>query len=224
MLELRLHSSLKTTVGLGVLHCRGVSVAPSTQQQLTELDELCALLHEKYRGVTPGSISELHVARRLYRATGVDPTRTRPSSEALLRRVVKDKGLYHINNVVDAGNMASLNALLPISVFDLAEVEGPLDVRLGIDGEEYPGIRKDTVHLTGRLAVFDAKGPIGCPTSDSPRTMIRDTSRDLLAIMYATADFSESQMMRNLEHLSDLLQRHCGAVEETKDLFFPAAD
>ena len=219
-----LHESLQQIVGLGVLVCRGAKVQASLPEQLQELDAQCARLHDQYQGVAPGSILELRVARKLYRATGVDPTRTRPSSEALLRRVVKDKGLYHINNVVDAGNMASLNALLPISLFNLAEIDGDIEIRLGRDGEEYPGIRKDTVHLTGRLAVFDSKGPIGCPTSDSPRTMIRDTSRDLLAIMYATADYSESQMLNNLGYLSDLLQRHCEAKEEGKELVFPAVD
>src|SRR5207247_2419780 len=43
-------------------------------------------------------------ARKLYRKFGTDPTRTRPSSEALLRRVKKGEPLPRINSLVDVAN------------------------------------------------------------------------------------------------------------------------
>ncbi|WP_170149505.1 hypothetical protein [Rhodoplanes roseus] len=42
--------------------------------------------------------------RRAYRALGKDPTRYRGSQEALIRRILRGLGLYHINSVVDLMN------------------------------------------------------------------------------------------------------------------------
>jgi hypothetical protein len=38
--------------------------------------------------------------------------------------------------------------------------------------EQYAGIRKDAVHVAGRICLVDALGPFGNPTSDSARTMV----------------------------------------------------
>src|SRR5512137_1480688 len=44
-----------------------------------------------------------HVAatRRMYSLCGKDPSRYRPSAEALMRRIVKGQELYQINTLVD---------------------------------------------------------------------------------------------------------------------------
>jgi DNA/RNA-binding domain of Phe-tRNA-synthetase-like protein len=168
-----------------------------------------AELREVYAGRSPGSIPVLEEARRLYRATGVDPTRTRPSSEALLRRALKEQPLPSVNNAVDCVNLASLDFLLSIGLYDLDRVRGDATVRLGRAGEEYPGIRKGPVHLEGRLGVFDAAGPFGSPTSDSARTAVDATTRRLLAVIFATAAYPESAMTAHIDLLASLLERHC---------------
>ena len=76
----------------------------------------------------------------MYRRIGLDPTKTRPSSEALLRRVRKGDGLPRINSLVDICNWCSLEFQLPYGLYDLAAIEPPIDLRLGADGEEYEGI------------------------------------------------------------------------------------
>ena len=114
-------------------------------------------------------------ARALYRRFGIDPTKTRPSSEALLRRVRRDgAGAFpRVNSLVDTANVMALLAQCPIGLYDLGRVEGEeLVVRVGAEGEGYEGIRKDRVNVAGRLCVADALGPCGNPTSDSARTMI----------------------------------------------------
>ena len=55
---------------------------------------------------------------------------------------------------------------------DAAQIKGDVTMRLGRDGESYPGIRKDEVHVGGRIALADSTGPFGNPTSDSARTMV----------------------------------------------------
>lgn len=119
-----------------------------------------------------GRVGEVAPARALYRRFGVDPTRHRPSSEALLRRVRRGESLPRINSVVDVANVMSLRLQVPVGLYDLARVEGALTLRLGIDGESYAGIGKESINVAGRICVADALGPCGNPSADSARTMI----------------------------------------------------
>jgi DNA/RNA-binding domain of Phe-tRNA-synthetase-like protein len=119
-----------------------------------------------------GQVAEPGPARALYRRFGTDPTRHRPSSEALLRRVRRGEPLPRVNSLVDAANVVSLRLQVPVGLYDLARVEGDLRVRLGHDGESYPGIRREVVNVSGRICVADDAGPCGSPSADSARTMI----------------------------------------------------
>jgi DNA/RNA-binding domain of Phe-tRNA-synthetase-like protein len=130
-----------------------------------------------------GRIGGTGPARALYRRFGVDPTRHRPSSEALLRRVRRGEGLPRVNSLVDVANVVSLRLQVPIGLYDLAPVEGALTLRLGLDGESYAGIGKETVNVGGRICVADALGPCGNPSADSARTMI-DTGTEEAAWIF----------------------------------------
>jgi DNA/RNA-binding domain of Phe-tRNA-synthetase-like protein len=121
--------------------------------------------------------------RSMYKRVGIDPTKTRPSSEALLRRVRRGDELPRINSLVDIINWCSLETQLPYGLYDLGKIQGDVTLRLGRAGEEYAGIRKDAVHVAGRLTLADDAGPFGNPTSDSARTMVTtDTTRALVVI------------------------------------------
>jgi DNA/RNA-binding domain of Phe-tRNA-synthetase-like protein len=120
-----------------------------------------------------GEVGELAPARSLYRRFGIDPTRVRPSSEALLRRLKKGEPLPRVNSLVDVANAMSVQLQVPVGLYDLGKVRGDeLVVRLGAEGESYSGIGKERVNVSGRICVADAEGPCGNPSSDSARTMI----------------------------------------------------
>jgi len=119
-----------------------------------------------------GHMPDIAPARQLYRHFGIDPTRYRPSSEALLRRVLRGERLPRVNSLVDVANVVSLRLQVPIGLYDLAHVRGSLTLRLGREGESYVGIRKEQVNVAGRICVADDAGPCGNPSADSGRTMI----------------------------------------------------
>jgi DNA/RNA-binding domain of Phe-tRNA-synthetase-like protein len=120
-----------------------------------------------------GEVPPLDRARELYRRFGTDPTRMRPSSEALLRRIKKGEALPRINSLVDVANALSVQLQVPVGLYDLGKVEGgELVIRLGGEGETYEGIGKEKVNVAGRICVADANGPCGNPSADSARTMI----------------------------------------------------
>jgi DNA/RNA-binding domain of Phe-tRNA-synthetase-like protein len=126
-----------------------------------------------------GETGNVARARALYRRFGIDPTRVRPSSEALLRRLKKGEPLPRINSLVDVANALSIQLQVPVGLYDLGKVKGEeLVVRLGAEDEGYTGIGKEHVNVAGRICVADADGPCGNPTADSARTMITtDTER-----------------------------------------------
>ena len=126
-----------------------------------------------------GEVGDPAPARALYRRFGIDPTRVRPSSEALLRRLKKGEPLPRINSLVDVANALSVQLQVPVGLYDLGKVRGEeLVVRLGAEAESYTGIGKERVNVAGRICVADADGPCGNPSSDSARTMITtDTER-----------------------------------------------
>src|SRR5204863_10208724 len=110
--------------------------------------------------------AETTAVRTMYKRVGIDPTKTRPSSEALLRRVRKGDPLPRINSMVDICNWCSLEFQLPYGLYDASHIQGDVMLRLGIEGESYPGIRKDDVNVGGRITLADTLGPFGNPTSD----------------------------------------------------------
>jgi DNA/RNA-binding domain of Phe-tRNA-synthetase-like protein len=120
-----------------------------------------------------GRVGDPGPARALFRRFGVDPTKVRPSNEALLRRVKRGEGLPRINSLVDVGNVMSMLLQVPVGLYDLDRVEGAeLVVRRGRQGEGYAGIGKQRVNVEGRICVADGAGPCGNPSGDSERTMI----------------------------------------------------
>jgi DNA/RNA-binding domain of Phe-tRNA-synthetase-like protein len=148
------------------------------------LDEPLRLAAARMRTTTESA--EITAAvRMMYKRVGLDPTKTRPSSEALLRRVRRGDELPRINSLVDIINWCSLESHLPFGLYDLDRVSGAVTLRLGQPGEEYAGIRKDTVHVGGRLTLVDETGPFGNPTSDSARTMVTPATRRALVVIFA---------------------------------------
>ncbi len=171
-----------------------------------------ARLRAEHAGQPPGAIAGLQEARSLYNRFGMEPTRYRPSSEALLRRVLQGKDLYRINNAVDACNLASLEFLLPIGMYDRDRVVGDVVLRTGREGEGYPGIRKGRVNLAGRLGLFDADGAFGSPTSDSARTCVTGTTTRILAVIMATAAHDPAVMDAHTRRFGELFATFCGAT------------
>ena len=149
----------------------------------------------------------------MYRRVGLDPTKTRPSSEALLRRVRKGDPLPRINSMVDVCNWCSFEFQLPYGLYDAAKVHGDVVLRLGREGESYPGIRKDDVHVGGRITLADEIGPFGNPTSDSARTMVTTATTTALLVVFAPRELEIVRLTRVLETTSARMHEFTGARE-----------
>lgn len=160
--------------------------------------------------------AETQTVREMYRRVGLDPTRTRPSSEALLRRVRRGDPFPRVNALVDAVNLCSLEWQLPYGVYDRRTLLAPIAIRLGVAGEEYPGIRKDTVHVAGRLTAADATGPFGNPTSDSARAMVTPATVDALIVVYAPASAPGAEVHQVLNRTAARVAATVGGAETAR--------
>ena len=141
-----------------------------------------------------------------YKALGKDPARYRGSAEALIRRVIAGKGLPRIHAVVDIINIASVESRLPIGLYDLAQVQGNITFRAGRAGETYKGIGKYDLNLEGLPLFADELGPHGSATSDSERTMVTRTTRNVLAIFVSFG--GAENLERYAERIKSLLAEH----------------
>jgi DNA/RNA-binding domain of Phe-tRNA-synthetase-like protein len=160
---------------------------------------------------------EVTAVRTMYKRVGLDPTKTRPSSEALLRRVRRGDTLPRINSMVDVCNWCSLEFQLPYGLYDAARIEGDVELRIGRPGESYAGIRKDDVHVGGRIALVDRVGPFGNPTSDSARTMVTTATTRALLVVFAPREVDALQLARVLDVTSSRMTEFTGCRETGRE-------
>jgi len=221
-LDLSISSDLTGRVRLGLLVLGGVTVRESDAALAAEVDAECSSLKARYGDGKSVEVPGAADARALYKALGLDPTKTRPSNEALLRRALKGESLYRINTLVDAMNLCSLRAQLPFGLYDIDQVRPPVQLRRGTTGEGYEGIRKGRVSVEDRPVLVDALGPFGNPTSDSARTMVTLATRNALVVVYAPAGYSPGRLTGVLDDTATTLTRCCGGQVAEKRLL-PAA-
>ena len=214
-LQLVSDESLRGVLALGLLEADGLSGDPLPPAYLIERDQVVARWQTTHGGHQPSDVPGVAETRALFHALSIDPTKHRPSSEALLRRVLQGRGLPELGPVVDVCNLASLEHQMPLGLYDRDTVRGIVDVRVGRDGEGYDGIRGQRVNLHQRLLLADEDGPFGAPTSDSLRTSITASTRNLAVVLFCPANRATQSLSTALERVSGLLTRYCAATITT---------
>ena len=204
-------------VRLGLIYASPVSIGSTQPPLQNEIETLCAELASAHAGKPPSEIPGLNYARDLYRTFGIDPTKTRPSSESLLRRVIKKKPFPKIFNAVDLCNYFALRFLLSLGLYDADKIGGDVVFRPGKEGETFAGIRKNDVNVSGRPVLVDDEGPFGNPTSDSLRTSVTDSTRALWMVIFAPIGFPKAQLEAHVQTSCEYMAKHLApAGEEVK--------
>jgi len=170
----------------------------------------------------PGDL--ISAVRAMYKRVGLDPTKTRPSSEALLRRVRRGDTLPRVNTIVDLCNWCSVETQIAFGVYDRDRIVGnALTLRLGAEGEGYDGIRKDRVNVAGRLTLVDAEGPFGNPTSDSLRTSVSTATTRALFVLFVPAATPAADGAGAVSLTAGRVSAWAGGVETARLLYSPIA-
>jgi DNA/RNA-binding domain of Phe-tRNA-synthetase-like protein len=208
-LSIEIGVEVRGRVRLGLAVLDALSIGGDAAALGAEIDAAALELRQRHAGRPASEVPGVSEARALYRALGVDPTRTRPSNEALLRRVLKGDTPYRVNALVDAVNLVSLRRQLPFGLYDLDRIESPVELRLGREGESYEGIRKGEIRVAGRPVLADAIGPFGNPSADSARTRIRVGTRRALVVAYGPARLAPAELAAAVGDAVEVATRHC---------------
>ena len=155
------------------------------------------------------SLSGIAATRAVYKKCGKDPSRYRPASEQLIRRMLQGKELYQIDTLVDLVNLASIAFGYSIGGFDADKIVGDtLTLGVGREGEPYEGIGRGMLNIAGLPVYRDAQGGVGTPTSDNERTkMTLDTTH--LLVLINGYDGDEQRVRQNAEFIQQLVRKYC---------------
>ena len=145
--------------------------------------------------------------------------RGKPASEFLLKAAMAQQ-FPSVNPPVDVNNAISLESGLPGTIFDL-KLSGPdLLLRRGQPGESYvfnrtgQGIDLQDLLLVCRRHDGEWQ-PCGNPVKDSMDTKIQDSTRDVVAVLYAPADEASAEVGRWAKRYAEALRSHCEAERVT---------
>lgn len=168
---------------------------------------------ERFRSeLTTESLKELSgiaATRRVYKACGKDPSRYRPASEQLIRRMLQGKELYQIDTLVDLVNLASIVYGYSIGGFDADKMVGDtLTLGIGREGEPYEGIGRGLLNIAGLPVYRDEQGGVGTPTSDNERTKMTLATTHLLVLINGY-DGQEDRVRQNAEFIQQLIRKYC---------------
>ena len=148
--------------------------------------------------------------RDLYWTFGMDPTKLRVSSEAVLRRILKGLNLWRVSDVVDIINLASAYHKIPISLVDASKLTGGFVVRNAIKGELFHRIGGKTIVCRGREIVVADDEKIVCfgfATHDSALTMITQESRRVFVLLFGAEIVDRKIMDAALKVTLDMIDQ-----------------
>lgn len=200
---------------LGVLVYQA-QVEESSPQLLEALRQAADQLAQTYALDTIAKNPHIAATRQAYKALGTSPHEHRNAAEAMLRRVVKGSGLYHINNVVEVNNLISISSGYSIGSYDLDQLQGELCLDRPPEDTRYEGIGKGALTITHMPVLRDGLGWFGNPSSDSRRAMIQPGKRRICSVIYGFD--GEEALAPWLEKFEAALRTHCGAEQVEKQI------
>ena len=185
-------------------------------------DEIHAQEDRFRQELTTESLKDLPsiaATRRVYKACGKDPSRYRPASEQLIRRMLQGKELYQIDTLVDLINLASIAYGYSIGGFDADKFVGDtLTLGVGREEEPYEGIGRGMLNIAGLPVYRDAEGGVGTPTSDHERTKMTLSTTHLVVLINGY-DGNEQRVADNARFIQDLLCKYAKSDGGTVTLY-----
>jgi len=143
-----------------------------------------------------------------YKKLGKDPSHTRPACEALLRRVIKGIQLYSLGDLIDLGNILSVESKRSVCVVDAAKIQGDVTIRIGEDGEYVDAINRGLINAFNLPVYVDDQGIFGSPTSDTIRTSVTESTKQILVMIIC---FSAKDKNIDEQRLLDLYINYANA-------------
>lgn len=178
-------------------------------------DEVVQWVHSTYDLDSLKDAHPFRAYRDFFWTLGIDPTKIRPASEALIRRVLRGKSIPRINPLVDAYNLASIKTGVPLAAFDLDKLRGCLVMRFAGEGEEFLGIgmKKPFRLKGGELVISDEEKLVAIyPYRDSEQAKITSETKNVLIVSCGVPGVEEERLIKAAETAVSYITRFCGGT------------
>ncbi|MDY6802007.1 MAG: phenylalanine--tRNA ligase beta subunit-related protein [Bacteroidota bacterium] len=219
MIKIRIADILKDklkNLAIGSIQSK-VQVKESDDELHQLLDNACNDFSKNYTVQDISKLPPIADSRKAYKVLGKDPARYRLSSEALLRRIVKEKGIYKINNIVDINNLVSITSFYSICAFDISKLQPPVQFTIGSKEDVYYGIGRGVLNIENLPVFEDQKGKFGSPTSDSERVKITSETENLSMNIISFSGKNDLEIYLN--QLKDYLVKYANAENVEMKIF-----
>jgi DNA/RNA-binding domain of Phe-tRNA-synthetase-like protein len=186
-LEIQLSTEITTEIPdlkLGIIKYQNITVGDSPQMVRGRLQLFQESIFFDLESNNVTELPGIQEWRRVFKQLGKDPNRYRHSAEALYRRVQKQNYLTPVQSAIDLNNFFSLQYQVPIGIYDLDVLHGPVTIRKGKENEEYHGLNGRINSLHNLLICEDEQGPFGSPFVDSNRAPVTLNTKNALQIIF----------------------------------------
>lgn len=213
---LEIDSTLKSrfpNLGVLVSHIEGVTVEKSSNEFEKFRDNFFKKIKKKYTIESLKDIPIFRAYRDFFWKIGIDPTKIRPAAEALIRRVLADKPIPKINNVVDAYNLASIETEIALAAFDEGMLKGELLMRRAQNGEKFFGIGMDkAIELKGdEIVVSDEERLIAIyPHRDAENTKVANRTKNVMILVCGVPGIDGKSLENARKTVLGYITKFCG--------------
>ena len=157
------------------------------------INNISSKLKENYNYEEITTISKLKETRDAYKTLGKDPSHTKPACESLIRRILKGNDLYRLGDVIDLGNVLSIETMRSVCVVDLDKVVGNVNITYSTSEINYEGIGRGLINAKNLITYKDDLGIFGSPTSDTLRTMVTNNTHKILIMIMCFSCLDKEQ-------------------------------
>ncbi len=146
---------------------------------------------------------------------GIDPTKIRPASEALIRRILAGKTIPRINTLVDAYNLASIKSGVALATFDTDKLDSDILMRFAQEGEQFYGIgmEKPLILKGGEIVISDNEKLIAVyPYRDAENTKVTEKTKNITIIVCGVPGISKEILSEALRIVFEYVTTFCGGT------------
>ena len=194
----------------------GVTVEESGVELQEFKEAICGEVNRKYSLESLKDVSIFRSYRDFFWKVGIDPTKTRPAAEALVRRILGGKPIPLINNVVDSYNLASIKTEVALAAFNRDELRGRLLMRTAESGERFHGIgMNEPVELSGNEVVISDEEKLVAiyPYRDAEKSKVTAGAKNLLILVCGVPGVDDKCMNEAGKVALEFVTRFCGGIE-----------
>jgi DNA/RNA-binding domain of Phe-tRNA-synthetase-like protein len=196
---------------VGIIQYQQIVVSESPQMLKGRLRLFQESLFFELENKNINDLEGINEWRSIFKSTGKDPNRYRPSVEALYRRIKKQNFIDTVQSAIDVNNFFSLQYQVPIGIYDMKQMDGNVLMKIGDPNEEYMGLNGRANSVENLIVSTDHLGPFGSPFVDSARTPVTFETNTALQIIYLRPSMNVVEAEKLTESLMNMfIQIHGG--------------